>query len=216
MPTPKAKKKEPSPNERDYHHGNLRTAVLKAAWSLVKKQGLKELTLREVARKVGVTHAAPYHHFKNRDALLAAMTVDAFEELDAALAQAKPLAAAPDEVLRALGRAYIDFARARPERVEVMFRRGDRGDVLHGAGGRAFQHLVDAVVASQAAGLAPAGDPMALTLAAWSIVHGFAMLWVEGPLDGMEFYRGRFEELRDLTVRNFNDWLRSAAAASSR
>lgn len=206
-----AKTSSVAKGEREYHHGNLRTAVLKAAWLLVKKRGLRELTLREVARKVGVTHAAPYHHFKNLDALLDAMTEEAFVELEAAMAKASATVGTPDERMCALGRAYIDFARARPERIELMFRRGER-TTIEGPGDRAFSHLVEAVIASQAAGLAPAGDPMQLTLAAWSIVHGFAMLWVEGPLDGMEPYRGQFEVMRDLTVRSFNDWLKAAAS----
>src|SRR4051812_3815903 len=116
-----SRKSETSP--REYHHGNLRSAVLKAAWQLLKKQGLRELTLREVARKVGVTHAAPYHHFKDREALLDAMALEAFGELAEAMRRAQEGVSEPSAQLASCGRAYIDFARARPERVEVMFRR---------------------------------------------------------------------------------------------
>jgi AcrR family transcriptional regulator len=197
-----------------YHHGDLRRALLAAAFQLVKKRGLRELNLRELARKVGVTHAAPYHHFADRDALLDAMAEQAFGELDAAMAEAKRGVEEPGERVFRLGCAYVDFARARPERVEVMFRRASTSAVnqaLLDKGACAFQHLVDALSACQEAGLAPAGDPLALALSAWSLVHGFSALWVEGPLDAMPFYQGKFEELRDATLRSFGQWLQAAA-----
>jgi AcrR family transcriptional regulator len=202
---------------RDYHHGDLRRAVIKAAFALVKKRGLRELTLREVARKIGVTHAAPYHHFKDRDALLAAMEEEAFEELDRAMREAKQGIDDPGDELFALGRAYIDFAREHPERVQVMFQRGegDKAAEMSDTGRCAFQHLVDAIARCQAEGVAPAGDPFALALSAWSLVHGFAALWVEGPLKAMEPYAGGFEALRDGMLHNFGSWLRAAATSSA-
>jgi AcrR family transcriptional regulator len=207
-------KAEKSKKNKVYHHGDLRRAVLEAAWTLVKEHGLKELTLREVARKIGVTHAAPYHHFPNREALLDAMAGQAFGELDAAMVEAKSGIDDPGERTFRLGCAYVDFARARPERVEVMFRRPGGGPVdqaLLEKGACAFQHLVDALAACQQVGLAPQGDPFALALSAWSLVHGFASLWIEGPLDAMPPYQGKFEALRDSTLRSYGEWLRAAA-----
>jgi AcrR family transcriptional regulator len=202
---------------KDYHHGDLRRAVIDAAWSLVARRGLNELTLREVARQVGVTHAAPYHHFKDREALLSVMTGEAFAEFDLALQRAKQGVSDPLEELYALGAAYTDFARERPERIEVMFRRKDAPDaVLLDTGKSTFQHLVDALVHCQEAGVAPAGDPLELALSAWSIVHGFAVLWVEGPLTAMEPYVGKFEPLRDRLLRSFGEWLSAAARETGR
>lgn len=199
--------------QKEYHHGDLRRAVLKAAFAQVAQRGLRELTLREVARKIGVTHAAPYHHFKDRDALLDAMAEEAFAELDRAMEDSKRDVSAPDDQLHALGRAYINFAQNRPERIEVMFRRaGKSGDKFESKVGRgAFQHLVDAVAACQAQGLAPAGDPLDIALSAWSLVHGFSALWVEGPLADMEPYRGRFEALRERMLSDFIAGLRATA-----
>ena len=96
-----------------------------------------------------------------------------------------------------------------------MFRRKGhvRPPVEGGAGARAFGHLVEAVAASQTAGTAPAGDPMALALYAWSLVHGFALLWIEGPLSDLPFYAGRFEELRERMLQDLRSWLRAAARA---
>lgn len=198
---------------KEYHHGDLRRAVIKAAFALVKKRGLRELTLREVARKIGVTHAAPYHHFKDREALLSAMEEEAFQELDHAMRESKAGVEDPSDELFALGRAYIDFAREHPERVQVMFQRGegDKAAEMSETGRCAFQHLVDAVARCQTQGVAPAGDPFALALSAWSLVHGFAALWVEGPLKAMEPYAGGFEALRDGMLANYGSWLKAAA-----
>ena len=198
---------------KEYHHGDLRRAVLKAAFAEVKRRGLRELTLREVARKIGVTHAAPYHHFKDLDALLDAMAEEAFAELDLAMAESKHEIEQADQRLIALGCAYIDFARKRPERIEVMFRRANakRPAFESEVGRRSFQHLVDAVAACQAEGLAPAGDPLDTALSAWSLVHGFAALWVEGQLASMEPYANRYDELRDRLLSDFVAGLKAAA-----
>jgi AcrR family transcriptional regulator len=202
---PKVKPKKP------YHHGDLRRALLDAAWSVTEREGLRALTLREVARSVGVTHAAPYHHFRDRAALLDAMSVEAFEALDRAMQEAEEGVDDPAERLFVLGRAYIDFACAHPERVEVMFRRRDAADVEpSGASTRAFQHLVDAIVACQEAGVAPPGDPMELAVSAWSVVHGFSSLVTEGPL-GQARHQGRFEPLRDGLLRRHGAALRAMA-----
>jgi AcrR family transcriptional regulator len=198
---------------KEYHHGDLRRAVIEAAFALVRKDGLRALTLREVARQIGVTHAAPYHHFKDREALLAALQEVAFGELDAAMRAQKQGVEDAREELFVLGRAYIDFARERPDRFQVMFQRGEAvSDMEPNAAGRAtFQHLVDAVARCQASGVAPPGDAYALALSSWSLVHGFAALWVEGPLAAMQDYAGGFEALRDGLLRSYASWLEAAA-----
>jgi AcrR family transcriptional regulator len=187
--------------------------VLDAAWDQVAEHGLRELTLREVARRVGVTHAAPYHHFPDRDALLDALADEAFVELDAAMTEAKQGVDDVSERLFVLGRAYVDFARRRPERIEVMFRRGKtRAAQPPELGARAFQHLVDAISALQQAHKAPQGDVYELVLSAWSLVHGLALLSIEGPLEAIPPYQGKFEALRDIVIRNSGIALEAAAA----
>jgi AcrR family transcriptional regulator len=207
--------------KRSYHHGDLRKALLEAALKLIREQGVSGLTLREVARKVGVTHAAPYHHFATRELLLEALAEQGFVALARTMTLAIADAPSPGERLFALGRAYIDFARAHPERLQVMFRRRDsaaleavapeRDTPVEGA---AFAHLFEAVVACQAAAEAPPGDPHDLALAAWCVVHGFSKLWIEGPLDDMPPYEHRFAELRDRTLRDFvSSWAARARQA---
>jgi AcrR family transcriptional regulator len=187
-----------------YHHGDLRRALLDAALSLVSEHGIAALTLREVARRVGVTHAAPYHHFATRDTLLDALAHEGFMALDVACARAASGVSEPTERLFAVGQTYVDYARAHPEQLQIMFRRqpGAAVDPEHQATRlRAYGHLHDAVVACQAISAAPPGDPYQVALAAWSLVHGFAKLWVEGPISSMPHYAPHYEALRDSTLR---------------
>jgi AcrR family transcriptional regulator len=147
------------------------------------------LNLRQLAARAGVTPGAPYHHFANREELLSAIAEEGFGRLEGELIGARD--AAPAEAgarLEALGQAYVGYAIAEPGYFRVMFH-GDAKSSGHTAPGlRAFQLLRDAVLGCQEAGTAPAGDPSALVLTAWSTVHGFATLWVDGalPFEGME------------------------------
>lgn len=213
------KKSKPKPAPRPYHHGDLRRALLEASWRIVVRAGLPALTLRELAREVGVTHAAPYHHFPTRTALLDALAEQAFVGLDAAMSAARAGYDDPLEVLYRVGRAYADYGRERPERLHVMFR--PRNDELEGpkpaalaeASRRTFGHLFHTVLACQEHGVAPRGDAYDLAMVAWSLVHGFTTLWSEGPLDVMPPYAGHYERLRDQTLRGLGeDWRRRAEA----
>jgi AcrR family transcriptional regulator len=172
----------------DYHHGNLRRALIDAAVSAIAKHGVDALNLRQLAARAGVTPGAPYHHFTDREELLAAIAEEGFGRLGAELIAGRD--AAGDEAsarLEALGRAYINFAISCPGYFRVMFHGDGKSSGPSAPGLRAFHLLRDAVLACQEAGTAPAGDPSALVLTAWSAVHGFATLWVDGalPFEGM-------------------------------
>jgi AcrR family transcriptional regulator len=178
---------KPGPKRAGYHHGDLRRALLEASLTLVEESGIGALSLREVARKAGVSHNAPYHHFKDRSSLLAALADEGFTQLAAEMAAAR--AAAPDARtrLQACGLAYIRFALKSAARFKLMFRPelSDPGeeDGAHGrASTAALETLTGAIVEAQQAGLAPPGDPMPLVLTSWSAVHGLASLWLDGPL----------------------------------
>ena len=172
----------------DYHHGNLRRALIDAAVSAIAKHGVDALNLRQLAARAGVTPGAPYHHFTDREELLAAIAEEGFGRLGAELIAGRD--AAGDEAsarLEALGRAYINFAISCPGYFRVMFHGDGKSSGPSAPGLRAFHLLRDAVLACQEAGTAPAGDPSGLVLTAWSAVHGFATLWVDGalPFEGM-------------------------------
>ena len=228
---PAAKRDSPA-TKRTYHHGDLRRALLEAAWRLVAEKGLAALTLREVARAAGVSHAAPYHHFPTRTALLDALAEEGFAGLDQAMAEAKtgPAAEGPAEVgqtprpvdgadvMVRIGRAYVDFACTHPEQLQVMFRprhhdsEGPPPPALAEIGAKAYGHLADAVRACQAQGLAPAGDPNELALSAWSLVHGFASLWGQGQLGALIPGPEQFARQRDRLLVNLQTGWQAAAA----
>lgn len=156
-----------------YHHGDLRRAVLAAATEAISEDGVAALSLRDLARRAGVSHAAPAHHFGDRSGLLTALATDGYTMLGDALTAAGPQ-------LLEQGVAYVRFAVAHPAHFEVMFRpqlyRADDPELLV-AQRRATQALSEGVAAEAAA-----GDGVEVRVAAWSIVHGFATLWLAGAL----------------------------------
>ena len=181
-PKPAARKKP-----QRYHHGDLAAALLRAAEAVLRHEGLEALTLRAVAREAGVSHTAPQHHFDDLTGLLSELAAVGFARFrDAMLAAAD--AAGNDAAARgrALGRAYLDFARTNPGLFLLMFRSGRidmRRPALLAAADEAFAVLANArgVAAPQSMTL-----PQAATVtAAWAFVHGLAFLSIDRRLDGI-------------------------------
>src|SRR5437870_161325 len=172
-----------------YHHGDLPRALLDAALHIVKTQGTDALTLRAAARLAGVSQAAPYRHFANKEAILAAVAENGFRSLMAAMRRAARAAGdGPLERLRAVGFAYVTFATEHPSHFRVMFGRemADRSafPALRQIATETFNVVVDAISDCQRAGLVRAEEPPAdLALTAWSSVHGLSALLVNGVLD---------------------------------
>jgi AcrR family transcriptional regulator len=184
MPLPK---KRPAAPERRYHHGDLWRALVDATLALIAEGELGTFSLREVARRAGVTPAAPYHHFKDKTALLAAVAEEGFlalyGRLEAALA---PVSAAdPHGRFEALARAYLEFARARPAHYRVMFLPDIKSHRDHASFHAAADRTLE-VLAKQVRAAAPQASPrevMTRTVLIWSIGHGLASLWNDGVLD---------------------------------
>lgn len=171
-----------------YHHGALRDALLKAAEQVLERDGLAGLTLRAVAREAGVSHAAPTHHFGDLTGLVSELAAIGFRQFNAAMAAACP----PDTPYPARGlaraKAYVAYAQAHPGMYGLMFR-NERLDYsrpsLHEAAEASFAGLAGAVAASRQEHI----EEQALTLEqaaaiarAWSMVHGFTMLLLDGRL----------------------------------
>lgn len=180
-------------NEERYHHGDLRRALLEAATDLLEEHGPEGVTLRATARRAGVSHAAPYHHFADKAHLIEALAIRGFEAFAEALERA---AGDPDanplERLRATGVAYVRFAVERPALFRLMNRpelrsAGPLSDREPGPVERAarasYRVLEEGIRASQQAGLIEAGDARPHALAAWSLVHGLAVLAMDGLID---------------------------------
>jgi AcrR family transcriptional regulator len=174
-----------------YHHGDLRQALIGGAIALIAEQDVSSLSLREVARRVGVSHTAPYRHFQDKEALLAAVAEEGFIGLTEAMNSG--IQQAPDDPLKRLeatGVAYVQFAIAHPSHYRVMFSsyRGEQAEHPERAraGWQAFQVLLNVIESGQMAGVVRAGETMRLAWVAWSTVHGLAMLLIDGRLPMIE------------------------------
>ncbi|MFJ7238851.1 TetR/AcrR family transcriptional regulator [Streptomyces olivaceus] len=161
------------PTERSYHHGDLRRAVLTAALDVIATEGPAALSLRDLARRAGVSHAAPAHHFKDRAGLLTAIATEGYGFLSAALGEA--------EDLRDLGVRYVGFAAAHPAHFQIMFRpellRPDDSELL--AARRQTRSMLRTAVEGRGE------DPAVSFMAAWSMAHGFATLLLSRNLDDL-------------------------------
>jgi AcrR family transcriptional regulator len=170
---------------RSYHHGNLRSALLDCAERTLSRRGASELSLRELAREVGVSHAAPRRHFADKQALLDALAEDGFErlgrELDGAMAAA---GGSLRQQLGAFGRAYVRFATAHGALLELMFAGKHRpgADRLREAADRAFAAPLALFAAAQASGEIVAGDPERVGIVALATLQGLASLANNGML----------------------------------
>jgi AcrR family transcriptional regulator len=177
-------------SDRDqYHHGNLREALVDAARDLMAESGVQGLSLRAVARRAGVSQAAPYHHFESKEALVAELCCRGFQELARRTCAAVSGLASPLERLRAMALAYVTFASDRPDLFGIMW--GGKGLIvdktpyveLSQTAGGSFEQLLQVIVDGMAAGELRRGDPVDAALAAWSTVHGVAVLIQEGGFD---------------------------------
>jgi AcrR family transcriptional regulator len=179
-------------SKKTYHHGDLRQALIDTAIALVAEQGINNWSLREVARRIGVSHTAPYRHFADRDALLAAVGEKGFQELCEHLQQTLRKMPAkilnrPDARLQAIGIAYVQYAIAHPCEYEVMFRYSPKDESQYPAltqtGKKAFAILVNEIAIGQKASVFRQENPTELALVAWSLVHGLSMLAIDGQLE---------------------------------
>src|SRR5690242_994827 len=169
-----------------YHHGNLREALLESALQLIAEVGPAGFTLRELARRTGVSHNAPYRHFRDRDEVTAKVTVQGFKELTQAMLRGSQSGAGAIDRLKRAGLAYISFALQRPEHFTVMFDaptrvRTDYADAAE-ASEEAFNTLLSFVKSCQDERQLPSGDTHEFAMLAWSMVHGVAKLATTGRL----------------------------------
>jgi AcrR family transcriptional regulator len=194
-----------TPSPRDgYHHGDLHAQLIEASEALLAERGLEGFSLREVARRSGVSPAAPAHHFGDVDGLLSAVATLAFDGLTEAL-EAGNLRGGDSPVarLREQGVGYVDFALRYPGRFGLMFRSGLRkSEALKSSADHAFSALERGV--REMLSIAPEA-PMTpgqwqVLLAVWSVVHGFAHLALAGQFDAIAPARGRASLLREVVA----------------
>lgn len=192
---------------KPYHHGDLRRALIDAALDLISGEGVRALSLREVARRAGVSHAAPYRHFADKEALLAAVAEEGFRALQAAMLDRMQRAGGdPLQRLQASGIGYVLFAVQHAAHFRVMFgtARSEQppSATLAEAGSAAFAVLTEALEAGQQAGVVRPDPVRDLALTAWSLVHGLAMLLVSGQLQDRSPSDAEVERLARMVTEN--------------
>jgi AcrR family transcriptional regulator len=194
-----------------FHHGNLRQALIDGALVILGKEGVEAITLREVARRAGVTHAAPYRHFEGKEALLAAVAQEGFVQLKRDI---ETLAVAEGNSLDRLqhfGDAYLRFALKNPAHYRLMYgpelahRAQHPG--LHAASRDAFSILYAAVRACQDERTVREGDTVQVALTMWSMVHGLSLLILDRQLEDAGVSRTQNEALIRMAMGIMRDGL---------
>ena len=167
------------PPKPTYHHGDLRSALVRAAMDLLEEGGETALSLRAVARRAGVSPAAPYRHYADREALVSAVAAVGYRELAERLAAADPSPSTPERLV-SVAIAYVQFALDRPALFRLMFGEPcDRDNDDRVAATAAVSLYVRTIVERTF----PHADPDALATALWALVHGLAFLHLDGKLD---------------------------------
>ncbi len=170
-----------------YHHGNLPAALLDAVQDAVAEAGVSGVTLRDVARRAGVSHSAPAHHFGSKAGLLTAFATVGYQLLAESVIAEAVAADARDGAaeLAAIGRGYVRFAVGHPAHFAVMFRLDalEAGnDAFVQASEAAYSLLTATIECCRAAGRLHGRPPEVVAVSAWSIVHGLSALWISGRL----------------------------------
>jgi AcrR family transcriptional regulator len=192
-------------DERPYHHGKLRAALLAQAERTVRERGVQALSLRELARELGVSHGAPRRHFADRQALLDALAEAGFARLGAELRSAVDAAGEDfQERLAATAAAYIRFATRDAALLELMFagKHRDASGALHVAADRAFAVLIELIEQGQADGALEAGEPERVGLVLFATIQGIAALVTGGMVDA--------EQLEELVADAIAHFLRGS------
>ena len=172
------------PKAERYHHGDLHDTLLQEANALLNEQGVEGLSLRKLAERAGVSRTAPYHHFRDKNALLCALASQAFAELDSIIErQLESAGDHPD--IQNFVIEYLEFATENPEQYELMFGRtiwksGTPTDELKRVAYRSFRRYAEGLGALVQGRLPAATDPLRVAQASWATIHGLCRLVIDG------------------------------------
>ena len=176
-----------STSKSSYHHGDLSTTLLQAAMALIVEAGVDGLSMRKLADRVGVSRTAPYHHFKDKKALLSALALQGFrdysQQIDAVRNDPK---LTPEQQIQQFVRVYLRFALNNPQSYDLMFgqpvwKSGQPSEALHIEAYRCFRNFVDQVETWQKQGVLPAScESLRFTQVIWSTLHGLCRLVIDG------------------------------------
>jgi len=174
---------------KPYHHGDLREEILCAARRLLEENNIASLSMRAVAKEVGVSHTAPYRHFKDKESLLAGVAGLGFGEMISQLSEAVELHPGdPASQLEEAGHRYMKLVMENPQCTQLMFGNilpcDDTYPDLVESGDSAFDSVKSIIEEGQSLGVFKAGDVELLALTAWSAIHGLSLLFISGHVEG--------------------------------
>jgi len=195
------------PKKKTYHHGDLKNALIKAGVEILAKDGVSGLSLRKVASRAGVSHTAPYSHFVNKQALIAAISTEGFRQLHERISSvAEKNKTKPARQLSEVAWAYVQFAMDDHDRFKVMFsgvlekEKEKEYPEFVAESQRNFQLVRRIIEANQVAGVLSSGSPDLVALSAWGIVHGFVMLLLDGQIPHTVLEQKSLRELMEFQL----------------
>ncbi len=193
--------------KNSYHHGDLKNALIKAGVEILAREGVGGLSLRKVAKQAGVSHAAPYAHFADKQALIAAISTEGFKQLHVQIEAARAAYTGdPRSLLVETAWTYLQFALHEPDRFKLMFssvleKEKDYPDFVE-ISQRNFRQLVEVVETCQQGGVLKAGPPDLAAISVWSTVHGFSSLLLEGQIPHTALEKGNIKDLLVFVLQN--------------
>jgi AcrR family transcriptional regulator len=191
--------------KKTYHHGDLKNALINAGVKILAQEGVGGLSLRKVALKAGVSHSAPYAHFADKQALIAAISTEGFRQLyENVNTAAQKYEDQPTKQLTEVAWAYVQFALDERDRFKVMFsgilEKEKEYPEFVAESQRNFQLVKNIVAANQASGQLRSGPSDLVALSAWGIVHGFVLLLLEGQISHTVLEKMSLRELLEFQL----------------
>jgi AcrR family transcriptional regulator len=190
-----------------YHHGDLKNALIQAGVDVLTREGLGGLSLRKVAKQAGVSHAAPYSHFADKQALIAAISTEGFKQLYSQIQFAFEIHREdPENLIIETAWAYVQFALNTPDRFKLMFssvleKEKEYAEFVKASQDN-FAQLVDIIETCQQAGFIKPGQPDVAAVSVWSTVHGFTSLLLEGQISHTVLEKAALKDLLSLIYQN--------------
>ncbi len=183
-----------------YHHGDLKNALINAGVEILAREGVRGLSLRKVAKQAGVSHAAPYSHFKDKQALIAAISTEGFKQLYTQIESViETHQADPETLLIETAWAYVQFALNAPDRFKLMFssvleKEKEYAEFVE-ISQENFSQLMEVVAACQLVGILKSGASDVVAVRSWSTVHGFTSLLLEGQISHTVLEKASLKDL---------------------
>ena len=195
--------------KKNYHHGDLKNALIKAGADILSKEGVSALSLRKVAQKAGVSHAAPYAHFADKQALIAAISTEGYKQLYEQIAQvAEQYRSDPLRRFIEASWAYVQFALDEPDQFKVtlsgMIEKEQDYPAFVETARQTFNLVVDIVTQCQQAGILRQGAADLTAVSAWALIHGFVTLLLEHQISHTVLDRFTVREMFIFTLNQIS------------